>query len=154
MENTEPKLAITSHKGYSYLFLQFYYSIEEQKNAGGAYIFLKILLSTYLRKRYKEQGREFQNDESFYTVRLTDNHAGFCLSIERECLDEKKALELVSDALEYVNSFDVDTYPDEETRALVIENIDRTKAMAAMLRKQIFEECLHTYKTEYVSFHD
>ncbi len=154
MESTRSKLEITSHRGYSYLFLQFNYPVEEQENAGGAYIFLKILLLTYLQKRYKEQGREFRNDESFYTVRLTDNHAGFCISIEWEYLDEKKALDLVSDALDYVNSFDVDAYPDEETKATVIENIDQTKAMATALRKQIFEECLRTYKTEYVSFHD
>jgi hypothetical protein len=69
-------------------------------------------------------------------------------------LDEKKALDLVSDALDYVNFFDVDAYPDEETKATVIENIDQTKAMATALREQIFEECLRTYKTEYVSFHD
>ena len=109
------------------------------------------------KEKVKALSREKFDNDSHYTVDLTDNgYRGFCLMIEWEELNEEKSLEFISDAFAYIDAFEPDSvrYPDEDGRAMVTGAAGDTKILTAGLRKQIFEERLYRFGTERWSFYD
>ncbi len=154
MENRKARLDISTFSGTSYLFLHFNYTPEERKEIGDAYYVLRLAMTRCLIKKFREEGRNRFGDPKFYKVQDTDGTGGFCLSVERAEPDEEGALEIVSEAIGYAETLDPGSwkYPDEESREWVIENMEGMKALAADLRKQIFEDQSYTFKTEYVDY--
>ena len=156
MEDRKARLDISTFTGASQLFLHFNYTPKERDEIGDPYYVLRLALKKYLIRPFREEGRNRFDDAKFYKVTENDGPEGFCLSVEWADPGEEESLELVSGAIGYAESFDPEDlkYPDEESREWVMEHLEGMKALAAELRRQIFEDRSYTYKTERVSFFD
>ena len=141
-ENNEAlRLNITSVSGGYSLFYQF--NIPEEDRKREAVSVFSILLANALRINYCNEGLKKYGDAEFYKLHLTNNTAGFCISIMMAyASDQEEALMILEPAFRFVSEFDPDSreYVSDSVESMIRNNLESVKEYARKLHSEIFDE--------------